>query len=503
MFGESSTKPESPRRLRPSKLVEVTPEFPEKLPKKIQRIIERFEPFEDLALTCRPGTEDDIELTDLMEVAGALTPELVAEIESAGKALRNYVVENERTMLAPKERQMGQMIRIEVTDAMVQSFQRFIGRLDANTQRITDRLAGDRRPLANRFTFEIIQYSLLSALASQAQREGIDATIEANITRTGLPEEQQRLLDTVVVASKFEIHGGAPSYPVSHKDCFDLLRDGAYRPKNENGISIVIPGVRFQGMPVRGTLNTMNFQHGLYLGYFEIENPTVEKPMAAFLLSRITGELIPAGMNVVSAERTFEILGHKDAYVSMRDAAFYGFLHAIETGEIEEVPYFSLDQDEQRAATFRLPKNRIRSTSSEASLPFLASNEALPKSEPEAVAVADAVAEKTMPVAEDSSVRAPSIEEQIALMNRPAAREERERSIWLESRITWHRVMRAFERLGITIEVSGAHPKLRYGKETDRYLNSHDRDPQRNKQEVFRVLRKFGISRDQFFAKLY
>lgn len=489
-------------RQRAEKLVEVTTEFPEKLPKKIATIIKRVAPFEDMAINAAGDTLAGLDLNDLMEAEGVLNAELVRDIESSGKALRAYIRSNEAKIFAPKEIVKGNEIHTVFDPATAPRFERFVKRVDGNLIAILERLRSDRRPIAETLTYEVMQYSFLLALAHQAVREGIEQTVTMNDNPQRHPA-QRAVLDCVVAAARYSIRGSAPVYEHTPQEMFELLRDGAYGATRSTGVPIELPGVYLSGKPTQARVHTHEPQNPLIIASVEVDNPTNGLPLVAFMLSRITGELVPDGMQVISAKEAFDVLSNTATYERIRDAALAGVLHAVEKGHIAERPFVSFTANEQEEIRFRPPKIRLKVPSS------------IPVTEhgivtPPAIQDESVEPESYAPESEPARVAKtperppmPSIKEQLAEINKPNHAEEKEaRVVWLESRITWRRTLAALKRIGVTIDIRGAHPKLQYSGKVTRYLNSHDTDSAHNKRELYRVLRELEISRDTFFAQL-
>ncbi|MDO8631360.1 MAG: hypothetical protein Q7R41_12800, partial [Phycisphaerales bacterium] len=207
--------------------------------------------------------------------------------------------------------------------------------------------------------------------------------------------------------------------------------------------------------------------------------------------SRITGELVPDGMNVVSAAEVFALASNSETYTRIRDAAFAGFVDAVEKGIIAERPFVSFDSEEGERIAYRPPRQRAK----------VAPPVAVPAEVPSPKNLTSKKLSEDIAKPAKPTGRNIPIAEQIAEMNR--SREEKgERVVWMESRITWRRVIAALKRIGVSIDVRGAHPKLQYGTKTTRYLNAHEADPATNKHELYRVLRELDIARDTFFAQL-
>lgn len=478
-------------RQRAEKLVEVTPDYPEKLPKRMASIIKRFEQFEDLTVTVGDSSEANLELNDLMEMAGVLDATLATEIESNAKTLRAYVDAAQRSMSQ-------------------EQFLRFVKRVDANTSSILQQLVADRRPIALRFCLEINNCALLIALTKDVARIGLAPTVEGNRAALQSPD-QQALLGCLVAASRLSVDGAAPSYSHTSNEAFELLRDGDYLATPPDGIRFSIPGVSTGQETLMARIRTFEPQNPLLIAAVELEAPDNGVPFTAFTLSRITGELIPAGIEMVSARSTFEALGHLDVYTRLRDASFAAMLAAVENGIIQERSYISLDADEQQRTRFRPQKVRGKiaahpaPTDTEPPItpvqPTVAATPESSQPSPQEPVTPHTPSDVRNTVARPTVERAPSIDEQIAAMNVTRGRKENHNE-WLESRISWPRVMRAFSRLHVTINLKGEHPKLELNKKTTRYLNRHEKDSGHCKHELFRALKELGISRDDFFAQI-
>ncbi len=481
--------------------MEVTPDFPEKLPKKFEKIIKRFAPFEDLALAAGEDPVAGLDLNDLMETEGALNDELVREITSAAKMLRAFLKAQEVKIIKTDSVVEGDMERHTTNAESVKRFERFHLRVGANFTQIIKRLEADRRPVAQRFIAEIAHTSLLMSMAEHMQINGIERAMqEQQQHMKNMREDQRMIFDAVMVAALYDVRGGIPEDPTRTKDAFELLRDGAYAPTTEQGVEIDMPGVVFDGKhKVRAVIRTHEAQNPLVIGVIEIYNPTVDKVLARFSLSRINGELVPDGMHVMSAESVFASLQKQELYNRIRDIAFTEFLAAVERNEIHEQPFVSFVGEEQKEVkTFRTPKIRIATPPHAPTMPAAVPEQVTPEIAAEAPVI------PTTKTKTPSPVQQTSIEAQIAALNRPreASEEKESRVVWLERRITWRRALSALKRLGVSIDLSGAHPKLKYGAKVTRYLNAHDNDTEHNKHELYRVLRELSISRDAFFAQL-
>ncbi len=504
MFGEPKTVAKNippPPRKRIESLVQVTQDFPEKLPKKIASITKRVTPFEDMALAAGKDQIAGLDLNDLMEAEGVLNEDLVREIESGGRMMRAYWRTQEALLLRPRHEEFEGGGRFILDEAVVQKWERFGKRVDANMNGIIARLDADRRPIALNFTSEMMQYSLLISLAQQAQSNGLDAAADVHRKRTELPVHQQILIQSVIAAAKYQAVGEAPIREYSAKDAFELLRDGAYEATEDWGVPIDLPGVQCSGKAMKATLQTFSTQNPLILGCIELHSPVTGGVLARFVLSRITGELVPDGMQLVSGREIFAIMGNPGAYDRIRDAAFCGLLQAVEEGKIKEMPFVSLTKDEQTQVAFRPPKARLKAPPVP---PVGADSDVVLKEEESGISQnIDQISVDSLDLqAVQPKIRELSIAEQIAEMNRTNTQEKRDRVVWLESRITWRRVIRALKRIGVTIEMGGAHPKLKFQSKTTRYLNSHEGDSARNKHELYRVLDELFIPKDAFFAAL-
>ena len=482
-------------REKPKKLVEVQGEFPEKLPKKIASIIDRFAPFEDLALEAGDNPIDGLDLNDLMQAEGTLNDEIVRSIESAAKTIRAYLNTQERQMIKIDVRVEGGMEHHTANAASIARFERLHQRIGASFTKILRAIAADRRPVASRFVMEIAQYSLLLSMSEGAAAEGIQSAVDQQRRQEATMEASQRaLFDVIVAASYYEARGTAAKYPHSAKDAFELLRDGAYLPTSEQGIPVTLEGIVFEGLPVHAVIKTAVEQNPLIIGVIELHNPLVKQPLVRLLLSRLTGELVPDGMQVVSAEPVFTMRGKGEVYNRIRATAFGAFLAAVENGDIKEQPFMSFNEEEQKEILrYRVPKTQSGTTTP--------NEQAAPSEQEDEEELEDEEPEPPQqPPLENKPER--SIQQQIDEMNKPSKRSKKEkRVIWYTSRISWRRVMKTLERLGVKIE-NFDHPKLTFGKETAGYLNSHDTDTEHNKRVLFATLDALKIHPDTFFAKL-
>ena len=486
-------------------MIAVTADYPEKLPKKIAAIAKRVAPFEDMAIDIRDDYRGGLDLNDLMEMEGVLNADLVNDIESGGRMLRGYLRAKEVEMLVPRHVEFPGGQRFVMDGAVFAKWDRFRARVDVNMNGILKRLADDRRPIAFNFVSEIMQCALLASLVEQTKNQGLDKTLEMHRARQGLPDSQKVLIQSIIAAKHFIAKSDtASTYEYSPKAVFELLRDGAYAPTPEEGVPLDISGLTWFGRPARATLNLFAMQNCLVLACIDVYGTNPDELIAKFALSRVTGELVPSGVSLISAKSTFEAMGNLVTYERIRDAALIGLYRALEQGAIQELPFVDLTDDERRRVTYRPPRSRGKSEMTPVVVPKeLNSRTSVPESSTrEGVSVVtDTLTDSEAPTAVVSP--APSIAEQIAAINRPREAGSREPHIvWSESRITWRRVIRALKRVGVLIEMSGAHPKLKYQNKTTRYLNSHEGDSARNKHELYRVLSELEITRDKFFAAL-
>ncbi len=326
MEGSRRDQPTVKPREKIQKLVEVTAEFPEKLPKRIAAIVKRVEPFEDLAKNSMVSVTAGLDLNSLMEVDGVLTPDLVDEIESGGKILRAYLEKAKRETLMGTKSQ----------DAL----NRFTRRVDINMNGILARLAKDNRPIATRYIYEMMQYAFLQDITDKILTYGYQKVAEAYRDGSTIDTEQRDLVNTAYVADLLTANDAAPQHTRTHHEAFALLRDSAH---DATEVEIPLRGFFFGGKPVRADIVIFEDQTALIVGILRLSNADTGEPILPLAISRITGELLSAGMHMASARSAFEALGKGALYAQLRDAALTGFLQAIEQGQIVDRPYVTFD----------------------------------------------------------------------------------------------------------------------------------------------------------------
>lgn len=482
------------RRKRVDQLVDVKNNFPPKLPKRLADIITRVAHFEDIALELPNDSNADLDFIDMMLLEGVPDAEFIQSLESSSKMLRAYIESNCNALYRTTVVTRGATTQL-ASALNEKAFNQFTGRVNANMNGILRAIAVDRRPVAHRYIKEIQNYTLQLHVADRAMTEGPEFLRGFQVDPT-YPEEQRTIANTLATCMFASAFREAHVRETTHAEALALLRDSAFLATSLDGVRVPIPDVKIFSMPTWGTITTYDPQAGLILGAFTVMNPHNNKPLAIFKISRITGELITEGMHVLSAEAAFSVMGKQDVYVRLRDAALSGMLHAIESGALKEKPYIILD-DAEHAVMYRTGNVSTRPVDT-----GVVPRATLPEPEPSTPAPEVHVdhAAPVSDVHEPSPQAVPSIAEQIAAMNEPQRARER-KVVHRERRITWPRVLRAFERLRVTVTFR-AHPILSYNGSTTRYLNAHDTDTEHARRELYRALADLGIERDDFFRAL-
>lgn len=491
------------RRKRVDQLIEIKNSFPPKLPKRLAEIISRVAQFEDAAIELPNDSYADIDFIDMMLIAGIPNAEFIQYLESTSKILRAYIESNGNALHRTTTVTQGGRTTLESTLDQ-RAFSQFTKRVDNNMNGILRAVAADRRPVAHRYLQEIQNATLQLHVADRARAEGPEFLRQFQVDPS-YPVEQRTIANTLA-ACMFSAPFGEPHpYSTTHTEAHALLRDSAFFETHPDGVRIPVPGIKVFGMRTWGTITTYDPQSGLILGGFTLMNPHNEKPLVTFKISRITGELITEGMHVLSAEAAFAGMDKRDVYARLRDAALAGMLGAIESGALQEKPYIILD-DAEHAVVYRTGKASppVHYTETAPRGILAPSEPATPApivSREDVTVPPEASETPTTPAEQDTAptVPMPSVEEQIAAMN--TYREKERRAIHRERRITWPRVLRAFERLHVTVQ-QRAHPILSFGGKTTRYLNAHDTDTEHARRELYRALDDLGIPEDTFFDAL-
>lgn len=468
----------APARLRLDKLVEFQPPFPDKIPKRLLKIGKTFDRFEDIALSSDyQDSKGQLDLTDLMEIEGALSPELVTDIEAIGKQWQTYTKSMEMHFIAHPDglRKMNQ----------------HMGVVDGQYNNFLKKLASERRPIFQKFAIEGVQLSYLYSLIQVASRLHFDDFIKRT-RETAKTFEQQALIDWVSMSHILRASGQPSKIDLPHKDAIELMRDCEF----EEGVTqpFTIPSITLRGVPIRGQIRIFPSQNPLAIGVLELINPHINEVMARTLVSRLTGELVPDGLQLVSGQVAFDTVNRPEVYTTLRDLAANELLGAVTRGEIKDRIYVTIDKDEQTKTSIRPVKiRRITPVTIEPSLIESPSSEPI---------VTQAPPEAAAPQQTDIQHHGPSIAEQLAAINVTNGKDKPEVVVRQESRLTWRRIIRALKRIGVEIDLSAAHPKLKYQRATTRFLNSHESDTARNKHELYRALKELNIDRDRFFAAL-
>ncbi|KKW30910.1 MAG: hypothetical protein UY72_C0001G0022 [Candidatus Uhrbacteria bacterium GW2011_GWD2_52_7] len=462
-------------RLKLEKVVDFKQPFPEKIPKKLLKIGKTFDRFEDIALsTDYLDSKGQLDLTDLMEIEGALNAELASDIETIGKQWQIYVRSMELHFIGYPDGQRMMGKHMTVVDDQYNNFLR--------------KLISERRPIFQKFAIEAVQLSYLYSLIQTASHLDLQEFIEQSRKNTHTPE-QRALIDWVAISRLLRATGKPPELDLPHKDAFELLRDCEF----SKGVTapFVIQSVTFHGTPIKGRIRIYPAQNPLALAVMELINPHNNDIMANAVISRLTGELVPDGMQVISGKVAFDAINRPEVYTLLRDIAINELFTAVTRGEIRDKEYVTINEAEQTTTTIRPVKIRrivpvdIQPTPSETL--------------PEPVAEISVHREE---VEKSDAVHEPSIAEQLAAINTTNEKTKQEVVVRQESRLTWRRIMRALKRIGVEIDLSTTHPKLKYERATTRFLNSHESDTGRNKHELYRALKELNIDRDRFFAAL-
>ena len=461
------------------------------LKQSLTRIHKMLYPFEEFARANQNAPAgDQVALYEILTEGGAFTPALIAEIGIAGDDLFQYSAKGQMT----KYHLRTTIEAANIHNALIQK-----GVND--TDSIRKYFNHNGWVLQSQMVLEIIQHSFVESLKYAAELRvkadrqagfadfanymkeyrmtGFDNTNQGVVVdwfnfAEGLSRQKNRKYPPVTLP-----HG--ITVPVATSELKHCAFDDSVAITLKN---VDLPGMRWMGESIMVTIPPIKKLEALAI--CELEFHTASGiPLASGFLSRLTGEISLSGSLTVPATRVFnwQLLSAGIHYQHLRDSVVAAIYTAWTTGDILERGEVSFDND---SIVMPAVESIVAPAVEPATEPMI---------KPTIKPTIEPTIEPTIQLAVESTIK-PTSQSTDLNQSSPVRIEEKRRLF------SWLRVMSAFRRCGILVELDHAHPKLRYGEFTASYINRHEKEPKRNQKIVKNVLKTLGVDYQTFLLAL-
>lgn len=475
-----------------------SPDIPAPIRDQFVELAKTLEPFEQAGIDAMSrGPVARQEFSEMMEWNGILGPKFGARVQKIGRALHADWKRRESEFICKRE------------SPQVEAFQRSGVRVDRAVNDIGAWMHEDGRILAAFYVREALMFAFVLTAKQNVRYRGFDAFIqdyEDDSNQRPALKDQSGLLDWFRVNEYVRLSPLAqPMHDLHPDEIFSLVRDMDFAPAGPEGIPLDFSALTHDGVPLRGRLDILPESDPFVLAVFALYNK-YGGVITSGTISRLTGEIVPRGMSFVPARIC---LDDHDLYEAVRSAVLQGILVAVDAGALVERTYVDLTPEElarlRRAVSHTADRPLARPTK-----PVTATNSATTTPIPSCLSGGETHGENADALTADASlhenVRPTLSRAEIAAiveeMNRPRKDSERRERIIVrrEGSLTWPRIKRTLTRIGVEIDLTTTHPKLRFNGEKAGYVNSHEANEGKIRDVLYRVLDKLCIPEDTFFA---
>ncbi len=442
------------------KLLDVGSLFPADVKKELIPVAKALEPYEEFAAESE-GTvfEDKQALIELLDQQGIITPEFLLRFQDIGKGFVKERVAQEQKQLTSSSATQ-KLLKKQVEDTL------------RARNSVFQRLEKDKRPLAAAVLHEASSYSYEKTIERMIDRHGLTKVImSVGSPRPDLAEKDRlraiQHLSWLQYANtmKHVLANKPPDRPskAETENQLALLKEVSFSNQETMTVNVFLTGVT---EPLQIHVGVSDDLDAFTLAVFTVEFGVTR---ASGKLSRVTGQIHPQDHFLFTLENHFAYSAHEEHYEFLRSAVIGALEKGYLSGLLKEKVYVEIT-------------------------PSDAPQEATPESAHDD----EVVSHESLPDDTNSETAdthdLPDDPQEDALSTKKTRYSTR--------RLSWRRIMAALKRCGVEIDMSYAHPKLRYEDKVTSYLNSHDKDQKHNKNVLFQTLKQLGISKDEFMAKL-
>ena len=473
-----------------------SPDIPAPIRDQFVELAKTLEPFEQAGIDAMSrGPVARQEFSEMMEWNGVLGPKFGTRVQKIGRALHADWKRRESEFICKRE------------SPQVEAFRRSGVRVDRAVNDIGAWMHEDGRILAAFYVREALMFAFVLTAKQNVRYRGFDAFIqdyEDDSNQRPALKDQSGLLDWFRVNEYVRLSPLAqPMHDLHPDEIFSLVRDMDFAPAGPEGIPLDFSALTHDGVPLRGRLDILPESDPFILAAFALYNKR-DDVISTGAISRLTGEIVPCMMNFVPARVCLDDHG---AYEAVRASVLQGILAAVDAGALVERSYTDLTPEERARLAKAVrhtadrplarPTKRVERVVVATIAPGpsrLSEVETRAKDEPEPV-----FRDESGPALTHADVAAITEE-----MNRPRPDSERRERIIVrrEGCLTWPRVMRTLKRIGVEIELTTTHPKLRYNGKKTGYVNSHEGNDRKIRHALYAVLDDLDIGEDAFWANL-
>lgn len=469
-----------------------SPDLPSEIRDQFIDLVRTLEPFEAAgAASLRGGPVERRAFSEMMEWNGVLGPKFGRRIEKIGRAVVAEYYKRATTVNWRSDPAKG--------GTVARAFTSFIRAQKA----IGAWMKKENRQLALFYGSEIEYFIGAVMNKSRIRKLGFEQALKANDAEQGDPESDAvmaRIFDWFRVNEYVKpLSDAEPCHDIQPDEIFSLVRDMEfmYVP---GGIPVRLPALTQDGVSLNGWLNAPDEDETeTYALLFFVISDRNGLPMATGLVSRLTGEISLLGMNFVPVRICFNDHG---TYEAIRASILQAILAAVDTGALKERTFVNLTPEEitqlRRTVTHTTDRPLARPVATKPGMQ--APNEAMATP---AMPSPSAGISPPQPPQPPTELTRTEIAAAIEEMNRPRPDSERRtRIIERRSCMTWRQVMNALVRIGVEIDLTTTHPKLRFNGRKAGYVGSHEANEGKIRKALYVALDDLGIEKSTFFANL-